>query len=41
MNDKGGMDYEEFLKYFKNSLVPLYPDLKDEDLKCVNVDQLW
>ena len=27
------MDYEEFLKYFKNSLVSLYPDVKDESGK--------
>ena len=30
MKKKGGTDDEEFLKYFKNSLVLLYPDVKDE-----------
>ena len=35
MNNKGGMDYEEFLKYFNNSLVLLYPDVKDEAGKSV------
>ena len=35
IKQKGGINDEDFLKYFKNSLVPLYPDLKDEDLKCV------
>ena len=35
MNNKGGMDYEEFLKYFNNSLVLLYPDVKDESGRSV------
>ena len=34
-NKKGGMDDEEFLNYFKDSLVLLYPDIKDEYGKCV------
>jgi hypothetical protein len=30
MNKKGGMnDNEEFNKYINNSIVPLFPDLKD------------
>ena len=29
------MDDQEFLKYFKNSRVPSYPDVKDEAGKCV------
>ena len=35
MNEKGGMDDEEFLKYFKNFLVPFYLDVKDEYVKRV------
>jgi hypothetical protein len=29
MNEKGGMTDEEFEKYIDNSIVPLYPNLKD------------
>ena len=35
IHKKGGMDDEEFLNYFKDSLVLLYPDIKDEYGKCV------
>ena len=35
MNKKGGMDDDEFLNYFNNSLVPLYPYVKDESRKRV------
>jgi hypothetical protein len=29
LNEKGGMNNEEFDKYINNSIVPLYPDLED------------
>ena len=35
MNKKGTMYDEEFLNYSNNSLVPLYPDVKDESGKRV------
>ena len=35
MNEKGGMDDEEFDKYIDNSIVPLYPDLEDTQGKRV------
>ena len=35
MNEKGCMDYVDFLKYFKNSFSPLYPNIKYEDGKHV------
>jgi hypothetical protein len=35
MNKKGGMTDVEFEKYINNSIVPLYPDLKDTPGKCV------
>ncbi len=33
MNAKGGMDDEEFEKYVKNALVPLFPDFGDVSRK--------
>ena len=35
MNEKGGMNDEEFDKYIDNSIVPLYPDLEDTQGKRV------
>jgi hypothetical protein len=35
MNEKGGMNDEEFDKYIDNSIVPLYPDLEDMQGKRV------
>jgi hypothetical protein len=35
MNKKRGMMDKEFEKYINNSIVPLYPDLKDMPGKCV------
>ena len=35
MHEKGGIYDGEFLKYFNNSLILLYPDVKYEDVKCV------
>ena len=29
LNEKGGMDKEEFAKYIRNSILPLYPDAMD------------
>ena len=29
LNEKGGMNNEEFDKYIDNSIVPLYPNLED------------
>jgi hypothetical protein len=29
MNEKGGMMDDEFEKYIKNSICPLYPDMED------------
>ncbi len=29
LNEKGGMDKEEFEKYIFNSIIPLYPDMED------------
>ena len=37
MNEKGGMDDEEFMSYFMNSIVPLYLDAEDVDGKHVMV----
>ncbi len=37
MNEKGGMDESEFMHYFFNSLVPLYPDAADVPGKRVMV----
>jgi hypothetical protein len=33
MNEKGGMNDEEFDKYIDNSIVPLYPDLGGQRLR--------
>ena len=35
MNEKGGMDNEEFAKYVTNSILPLYPDVEDKKGKRV------
>jgi hypothetical protein len=35
LNEKGGMNDEEFDKYIDNSIVPLYPDLEDTPGKRV------
>jgi hypothetical protein len=35
LNEKGGMNDEEFDKYINNSIVPLYPDLEDTPSKRV------
>ena len=35
LNEKGGMNDEEFDKYIDNSIVPLYPDLEDTQGKRV------
>ena len=35
MNEKGGMDDEEFHKYIMNSIVPLYPDVSNKKGKRV------
>ena len=37
MNEKGGMGEEEFMRYFMNYIVPLYPDAKDVNGKHVMV----
>ena len=29
MNEKGGMDDNEFRKYMRNNVMPLYPDVRD------------
>jgi hypothetical protein len=35
MNEKGGMNNEEFERYIDNSNVPLFPDLEDTPGKCI------
>ncbi len=35
MNEKGGMNNEEFERYIDNSIVPLFPDLKDMPGNCI------
>ena len=35
LNEKGGMDEDEFEKYILNSILPLYPDVEDKDGKRV------
>jgi len=35
MNEKGGMDEEEFAKYIRNSIMPLYPNASPEKGKWV------
>lgn len=35
LNEKGGMDTEEFEKYIKNSIIPLFPNARDEPGKRV------
>jgi len=35
MNEKAGMNAVELEKYFKNSILPLYPDIEDRPLKRV------
>ena len=35
MNEKGGMDEEEFAKYIRNAIIPLYPDAAPEKGKWV------
>ena len=35
MNEKGGMNDDEFDKYINNSIVSLFADLKDVPGKCV------
>jgi len=35
MNEKGGMDEEEFAKYIMNAIVPLYPNAAPEKGKWV------
>ena len=37
LNEKGGMDEEEFAKYIRNSILPLYPDAMDVPGKRVMV----
>jgi hypothetical protein len=37
MNEKGGMDQEEFKKYVMNSIVPLFPDSDDVPGKRVMI----
>jgi hypothetical protein len=35
MNEKGGMNNEEFERYIDNSIVPLIHDLEDTPGKCI------
>ena len=35
MNEKGGMDVEEFVKYIQNAIMLLYPDAAPEKGKWV------
>jgi hypothetical protein len=35
MNEKGGMNNEEFECYIDNSILPLFPDLEDTPGKCI------
>jgi hypothetical protein len=35
MNEKGGMNNEEFERYIDNSIAPLFPDLEDTPGKCI------
>ncbi len=37
LNEKGGMDQEEFEKYIHNSILPLFPDACDLPGKCVMI----
>ena len=37
LNEKGGMDDDEFEKYLKNSIIPLYPDALDVPGKRVMI----
>jgi len=37
MNEKGGMDDQEFYKYISNSVRALFPDVADRDGRCVIV----
>lgn len=37
VNEKGGMDDDEFAKYVKNNIMPLYPDALDIPGKQVMV----
>jgi hypothetical protein len=34
LNEKGGMDMEEFAKYLYNAIMPLYPNAAPEFGKC-------
>jgi hypothetical protein len=35
MNEKEGINNEEFERYIDNSIVPLFPDLEDMPGKCI------
>jgi hypothetical protein len=35
MNEKGGMNNEEFKRYIDNSIVLHFPDLEDTPGKCI------
>ena len=35
MDEKGGMNNEEFECYIDNSIVPIFPDLEDMPGKCI------
>ena len=41
MNEKGGMDEAEFEEYLRNSIFPLYPDVKDAPGKRVMMKLQW
>jgi hypothetical protein len=35
MNEKGGMNNEEFERYSDNNIVPFFPDLEDTPGECI------